>query len=92
MAGLLDWLGVSHSTEDVARIAEATSFEKMSGRSRGEAAKGLRRKGQLLEWVGTLSILDKLVAWTIAGRELAWLGYGRFSGLGDFSFRSRDNR
>ena len=92
MKELLTWLGVPATKQIVDQIAEATDFERKSGRKRGEAAKSVLRKGQTLEWVGALSLPDKLVAWAIAGRELAWLGYRRFSGLGDFSFRSRDNR
>ena len=91
MTGLLKWLGVSCSAADVARIAEATSFERKAGRSRGETAKNILRKGQILEWVDTLSLLDKLVAWMIARRQLAWLGYRSFSGIREFHFRGKGN-
>lgn len=74
---LLTWLGADASPATVAKIAEATSFEAMSGRPRGVSGEDVMRRGIAGEWRESLNRRDQALAWRVAGAELTAMGYTR---------------
>lgn len=86
---LLVWLGVDASVETVVMIESACSFESMTGRPRGVAKPDTIRRGISREWMDNLTLRDRKLAWRIASRELALLGYGRDGELFPLRLESR---
>ncbi len=76
-AALLRWLGLDATADVVQRAREATDFEALTGRKRGEAAKAVQRSGAIREWLAVLGAAEQARAWEIAGAELAAFGYRR---------------
>ena len=74
---LLRWLDAEASPGTVAAVAQASSFEAVSGRPPGVAGQDVIRKGISGEWRESLTVRDRAAAWRIAGAELAAMGYGR---------------
>ncbi len=81
---LLAWLGADASPETLQAVAQASSFETMSGRPRGVDAKDVVRKGVAGEWLTGLTPQDQALAWRIAGPELSAMGYTRDGGIKPF--------
>lgn len=84
---LLARLGADHSAATVAAAAKASSFEVMSGRPRGVSGESVVRKGVAGEWREALTARDQALAWRMAGRELAAMGYSRDGEPGVFRAR-----
>lgn len=74
---LLTWLGADASPATVAAVAQATSFEAMSGRPRGVSGEDVMRRGIAGEWQESLNRRDQALAWRVAGAELTAMGYTR---------------
>jgi GT2 family glycosyltransferase len=73
---LLAFLGVDHDPEMVSRIAEDNSFERVTGRKRGEEDPAhFNRKGVAGEWKKVFTDRDRRVFEERAGALLAELGY-----------------
>lgn len=81
-AALLGWLGLDASPEVVRAVREATDFEAVTGRKRGEAAKSVRRSGAIREWTSALAPAERERAWQLARAELEAFGYSRDGALG----------
>ena len=78
---LLEWLGADADPSLVRQIEAATSFEAITGRSRGQAAVASARKGAAHEWIDELSYWTKRQAWVTAGPVLERFGYTRTATL-----------
>lgn len=74
---LLAWLQLDASDSVIEAINAKTSFEATTGRARGTAGKGTKRKGAVGEWLDVLSPEEKEQAWSIAGEQLSAFGYTR---------------
>lgn len=74
---LLAWLGADCSAATLQAVAKASSFETMSGRPRGVSGESVVRKGVAGEWREELTARDRMLAWRVAGAELAAMGYTR---------------
>jgi hypothetical protein len=74
---LLGGLGADSSPGTVAAVARASSFEAVSGRPPGVAGQDVLRRGISGEWRESLTARDQALAWSVAGAELAAMGYGR---------------
>ena len=72
---LFVWLEVDTNSALLRDVHDATSFETLTGRVRGEAAEHVIRRGITGEWREALSGADQQRAWREAGKELAALGY-----------------
>lgn len=81
---LLQWLEADASPGTLKAVAQASSFEAMSGRPRGVAAKDVVRKGVSGEWLSGLTPRDQALAWRIAGPELSAMGYTRDGSIKPF--------
>ncbi|HEX7966562.1 MAG TPA: sulfotransferase domain-containing protein [Gammaproteobacteria bacterium] len=78
---LFGWLGADTDPALLRDVYEATRFETLTGRARGEAAEHVIRRGITGEWREALSGADQERAWHEAGKELAALGYTPSGGL-----------
>ena len=73
---LLDFLGANANEETVKRCVEATSFERMARRKRGEEeSSSFFRKGVAGDWENIFTEEDKQVFKEVAGDLLIKLGY-----------------
>lgn len=81
---LLAGLGADRSPATLEAVAEASSFETMSGRPRGVSGESVVRKGVAGEWREALTTRDRALAWRVAGAELAAMGYARDGEPGRF--------
>ena len=75
VAALFDRLGLAYDQTTLNHIYEATRFEKLTNRKRGESARHIIRRGMIGEWKEVLSPADAKKAWQDAGKELTYLGY-----------------
>lgn len=89
---LLTWLGADASPETLKAVAQASSFETMSGRPRGVAAKEVVRKGVSGEWLSGLTLQEQALAWRIAGPELSAMGYTRDGSIKPFTAPGPEGR
>ena len=85
---LLKWLGWRNDSDIVGKIFEQTSFEKLTGRKRGQESVNVMRKGAILEWTETLGAIEKIIAWKIAGKQLGSLGYSKRNVVEKFNLNS----
>ena len=74
---LLVWLDADHSAATLQAVGKASAFETKSGRPRGTSGESVMRKGVAGEWRDALNTRDQALAWRVAGRELAAMGYDR---------------
>jgi hypothetical protein len=58
-------------------VAKASAFETQSGRPRGTSGESVMRRGIAGEWREALNTRDQALAWRVAGKELAAMGYRR---------------
>lgn len=73
---LLAFLGADRDSATIERIVEDNSFEKVSGRSRGqESSSSFLRKGITGEWEGVFTERDREIFREEAGELLSELGY-----------------
>jgi sulfotransferase family protein len=72
---LFGWLGADTDPALLRDVHEATRFETLTGRARGESAEHVIRRGITGEWLEALPAAEQERAWHEAGRELAALGY-----------------
>ncbi|MGI9050972.1 MAG: sulfotransferase, partial [Rubrobacteraceae bacterium] len=78
---LFAFLGVDGSKQVVARVVEENSFEKVTGRKRGEEDSGhFNRKGVAGDWKEVFTDRDRRVFQEKAGGLLTELGYGNGNG------------
>jgi GT2 family glycosyltransferase len=78
---LLDFLGVGRDPETVARMVEENSFERVTGRRRGEEDPShFNRKGVAGDWREVLTEEDRRLFEGEAGALLAELGYESMDG------------
>ena len=89
---LLKWLGWRIDPDIVEKILEKTSFEKLTGRERGQEAVNIMRKGAILEWTETLGPIEKIIAWKIAGTQLRCMGYCKRGVIGEFRLGSKNTQ
>jgi Sulfotransferase domain len=75
MQPLFQWLGLAASKSLVESLEARTSFEALTGRSRGIEAKAVMRKGVVGEWRESLLPDEQERAWRMAGDQLRALGY-----------------
>ncbi|MHB8404824.1 MAG: sulfotransferase domain-containing protein [Gammaproteobacteria bacterium] len=75
VAALFHWLDMPVDDTTLNEIYQATSFETLTDRKRGQSAPHLLRRGMIGEWKQALSLADCQKAWQAASRELAFLGY-----------------
>ena len=77
-AALFDYLELDHDEELLKAVQNSTDFSAASqGRSRGESAEHIVRKGATGEWIDTYSATESTVAWRLAGTELERFGYSQ---------------
>lgn len=76
LSRLFEFLEVDTSPEVIEQVVEANSFEKLTGRNRGQESPGASlRKGVSGDWKGTFTERDKQVFKEEAGELLMKLGY-----------------
>jgi len=75
---ICQFIGVSDDTEIVAAIKEETDFRRVSGgREKGETAESRFRKGVVGDWRQALNKNERAMAWWLAKKQLASLGYSK---------------
>ena len=77
MRRVLGYLDLDGSDEVLARMAEASSFEAVTGRPRGTVARSALRRGIVGEWKEALTADEADAAWRLIGDVLLHLGYER---------------
>lgn len=77
-SALFDFLKLEYDPALIDSIHRSTDFSAAAdGRSRGESAEHIVRKGDTGEWTTALSAGQSSWAWRLAGRELERFGYSR---------------
>lgn len=81
---LFNALDIPTSQGQLLQIHQRTDFSTVTqGRSPGQAAEHIVRKGVIGEWTSVLSDRDAELAWKVAGAELERYGYTRNGGYID---------
>lgn len=75
MSDLFTFLGMSVDKELLTEIKLRNSFQVVTGRRAGNAAKDIRRSGIYGEWTRSLTKQQKNESWEIAGQQLEAFGY-----------------
>jgi Sulfotransferase family len=75
ISAIFKWIGLTVDIATLDVIYQATRFETLANRKRGEPARHLLRRGVIGEWKEALSRVEQVKAWQEGNMELSYLGY-----------------